>query len=231
MYRALECPASTVLPRIPDEEKAAATWGKEVHSWKQTGFPPTKRVADWLTFQAEDPWTLRERVWPGGEHEVMLKFDHNWNVSAEVYSTEQRFKEFKEGGLIRGVTDWVGPYGPLWRISDLKTGRFEPDDPPSQTPQLLLYGDIWLRLYPHDPGLYLSLDWLPRYPKGVPPKLIGPDYVSKEEVNDWHNTRLIPAYELSKKPKAKYDARPGPWCQYCKCQPWCPAQGGTPPNE
>lgn len=251
LHRALHCPASTVLPREPDktdEESPAAEWGHEAHKWKETGWAPTKRFAKWLTEIKEDPYQLRKRYWPDDDgHEILLKLSVNGEAWAEKYSTEERRIQFlhdeKHELISRGIADYIGK-GLVYHINDLKTGRqppgltghYNPDthqytiegeaESPDEIPQLLIYSDIWLTLFPAEPGIELSIDHWPRYPKGKPPTRIGPVYTTKKQITEWHHEQLIPAYELSHRPDAKYDQRPGSWCQWCRSAPWCAAVGG-----
>jgi hypothetical protein len=227
LYRALECPASTVLPRIPDEEGPAATWGKEVHSWKETGIAPTPRVDKWLK-EIPDYEGIRGEFWPAGQHEMRLWMAEDGKCDLELGS-ERPHKDWAkatQGAMIRGIADHLA-LGPVWHLTDLKTGRFPPDEPPSQIPQLLIYADMWLDVCRKEPGILLSIDHWHRYPKGQPPVRYGPDYLTKAEVQHWHHTRLIPARRLALKPEAKLDQRPGPWCQYCKSALYCAAVGGV----
>jgi hypothetical protein len=226
LHRAIHCPASTVLPKTPDTTGPAAQWGKEVHSWKETGLPPTPRVHKWLAEMPRDAEEIRKDFWPGGHHEVLLKLSEDGTPAALVEWDETARKAFFKDGMVRGIADHLG-LGVVWHLSDLKTGRFPPEDEVDTLEQLLIYADIWLRLWPREPGMLLSIDHWPRYPKGHEPTRYGPKYVEREYVDDWHHTQLIPARRLSEGPHAKDDARPGPWCQYCKSAPFCPAVGGS----
>lgn len=156
----------------------------------------------------------------------MLKVDERGQVVTEQATTEERRVEFKAGAWLMGVADWIGHDGVVWRIDDLKTGREPPCEQPSDLAQKLWYADCWLDLHRREPGLELTITHWPRYPKGELPTIIGPEYVERDFVKRWHHEKLLPASELARRPGAKDDARPGPWCQYCRCEPYCPAHGG-----
>lgn len=206
----------------------------------ETGFPPTKRVAKWLLELPVDPERLRKHYWPGGLHEVMLKIDEQGQAQALHVSplTETERKRFFEGAQVKGIVDWAG-FSFVWRLDDLKTGAAPadwsegwppnplPETPPADTPQLLIYGDIWLQLHPHEPGVELSLTRWTRYPKATLPNVIGPDWVTRKYLKEWHNEVYIPAERLAKGPDAIHLANPGDWCTFCRSAPYCSAVGGV----
>lgn len=229
LYRALECPASTVLEKAEDKPGKAAEWGKELHAWKET-LEATPRVAKWLTEITDDPVALRNEQWPQGTHEQLLKLDAEGQAHTKLAGTQEERDEFFDGGFIRGIADWVGG-DVIPHIDDLKTGRFPPDTTPGAHPQLLFYAYVWLSLHPSEPGVLLSFTHWPRYPKGLGPTRIGPDYVSSKEVQDWYWTKLIPAHRLAQRPSAKEDARPGPWCMYCRSADFCPLNETTKESD
>lgn len=225
LHRALECPASTVLPKTEDTTGPAAEWGKELHTWKETG-KSTPRVHKWLAEITADPESLRAELWPGGQHEVAYKMgEHGTFFGTWLPDETARRAWMREGRpVIRGIADWVG-YDVVPHVNDLKTGRFAPEP---EAPQLLWYGDAVLDFFPRELGVNLSVYHWPRYPKGrLPTKQTV--FMPSDDIKSWHRHRLMPAIEESKKPMAKYDSRPGPWCQFCRSAPWCAAQGGTQP--
>lgn len=222
LHRAIACPASTVLPKTDDDEPGkAAEWGQEVHRWVETG-EATERVAKWLAEITDDPEALRNEWWPGGLHEVPMTLSETWGAAyLDTPATDEAVDKFFEGKRIRGIADYIGE-GLFTHIVDLKTGRHPPATSPAEIPQLLFYAYCWLRAWPEEPGVLVSIDHWPRYPKGQPPTRYT-DYVSQADIRAWFDSALIPAYRLSRKSDAEKDARPGPHCQYCRSAIHCPA--------
>lgn len=225
LHRALACPASTVLPRAEDDEPGkAAEWGQEVHRWVETG-EATPRVAKWLEEITDDAEGLRQGMWPGGMHEVPVSIASATSLDAEYLEPpceDGTVDSFFTGKLVRGLADWIGT-SVVPHIVDIKTGRNPPESPPGELPQLLFYALAWLRCHPDEPGVFLSIDHWPRYPKGQPPTRIGPDYVTREDVETWWREVVLPAYQISQREGAKDDARPGDHCRYCRSAFYCPA--------
>lgn len=183
----------------------------------------TERVAKWLSEITDDPAALRDAWWPGGLHEVPMSLSETWGAAyLEPPVTEDQVDRFFEGKRMRGIADYIGS-SLVPHIVDLKTGRLPPELPPSQIPQLLYYGYVWLKTHPAEPGIYLSIDHWPRYPKGCKPTRIGPDYVAREDVIAWFNANVVEAHRLSHQPDSAKDARPGPHCLYCPSAIHCPA--------
>ncbi len=220
LYRALECPASTILPRVPDESGDAAKWGTEVHRFVQTG-ESTHRVEKWLADITRFPDALREKYWPGGHHEVALRMNEDGSCEMKTSGSDAEREAFLDGALVRGRADWIGE-SVVPHIVDVKTGRMPPTLRPSETPQLLFYAYCLLWELDEEPGVYLSFDHWPRYPKGVEPVRIGPDYVSRAQLSEWYCNKLLPAQNAAHRPNAVNDARPGAWCQYCRAAFYCP---------
>lgn len=141
--RAVICPASLVLPRVPrtpSEKRArAANWGTLVHHWKETGQTDPSWADPRDTATLEKKLVLsgidRETWWPSGEgrHEVTFAL-HLYNHELRLYdekltaSTRDTWKLGFGPKWLTGTIDWLGNADPtIGYVDDLKTGAWPVD--------------------------------------------------------------------------------------------------------
>ncbi len=228
--QSIGCPASCVLPKAPDVESSSAQWGHEVHAWKD-GKPPTKRLEKWLA-EGGYPANIRETLWPGGEHEVILWANPDGHVERLYELPEDRSKVDKWSMFY--IIDWMAEDGLVPHLDDLKTGRF----PPASATQNWAYAWAYLRWRKHVDQVLVSVTHWPRYPKGNQPTRVKSELLDREQVMAWWGGVVIPAQRLAQGPLAPYDYRPDPepdgmtlaaewpnangYCRWCRSKPHCP---------
>ena len=250
LSRAVACPASTHLPRVPDSPGDGAAWGTLVHAWKETGRWPvddlrTRRRAAALVAAG----LTRGDLWPGGEHEVTYAVStaaRGAMVARETLDTpEQRnaFAAARGPEWVTGTADWVGDwFGEPW-IDDLKTGVSHPIDfaahragdladdggDPWDLWQLRFYalGEIVWRNREAPSGVWVSVTWWPRYPADSAPVRIGPRRVAAAEVLG----TIGPLLEMARRNAAESAAGPavaraGDHCTFCRSRAYCPVYTG-----
>lgn len=198
----MACPASTVLPRGEDTQSPAARFGTELHAWK-AGAEPTETVAKWLSHQ--DPG-LREVLWPGGRHEVLLGYKPPRYTMAYSGTKEENAVERAKlsDDWVAGEADWITEFPVPW-VDDLKTGQYPGD--PDTLPQLKFYAWI-LALESGEPEILVSITHWPRYPLGTPPCRVT-RILSSADLASWARGLERPA---------TFPALPGPHCHYCRCR-------------
>jgi hypothetical protein len=235
LHRVLACPASAVLPRVPDAPGAAARWGTEVHAWKAVGGEPApgefghlikKRLL--LLTGTPHGEELREEWWPStGSHEATFSVRPDGSVirppSGLSPGELDAWKKSRPDDEWAGSADYVGDnLGRLW-IDDLKTGRF-PHDPGG--PQFLGYG-VGLGGTERTGLVDLSCTHWPKYPQGDPPGRswaeVQPSALKAFQKRVERARRKVLQIRKQISNGITPDVNPGDHCQYCPCAPNCPA--------
>lgn len=217
--RVIACPASAALPQGPNITGPSAKWGKEVHAFKE-GEPPTKRV--WKWYSEHYPAGTVETLWPGGRHEV-LYWEHRGKL--EEISRKVSFEErelWPRDGMFFSL-DWECLDSPVMHVDDLKTGMM-----PSSWTQLKAYSWAMYKKYAQDSNLASYTNWT-RYPLGGEPNRVSKVF-TREEIQGWYDTVVVPARRLALGPNAATLTRPGSHCRWCRSKPYCPewANGRVP---
>lgn len=214
LARAIACPASVVLPRVPDLGSRAAAFGTELHAWKAGG-APSKSVTTWLTHQ-EPKWLNREVMWPGGQHEVLLGVsEHDARRYAGTKEQNAYERSLWNHTWVAGEADWV-QWDLPW-VTDLKTG-WHPGRP-SLVVQLRTYGLAVARVL-QEPVVLLSIDHWPRYPLGTPPTRVT-EPVLRADLETWWTEVVEPArVEADYDPATTtdLDKHPGAHCKFCRAE-------------
>lgn len=244
--RAIICPASLVLPRVPREPSErrdrAANFGTLVHHWKETGdeSPPwadprdTKTLLKKLVLTGVD----REFWWPSdeGRHEVTfalhlptleLRF-HEGDKALDLMTTHpdgsvtgvpdrDLWKKGFGNEWLTGTIDWLGnPAEGVGYVDDLKTGSWPVDVKTSA--QLRAYSLVpWVMA-----GQPLAWDGLvsitswPKYKLSDPPKRTS-HTLSALDLEE----TLVDLRHAYKHPEQVVPSEEG--CKFCDCKPLCPA--------
>lgn len=221
LERALECPASCVLPREDRGPGEAALWGTQVHHWKATGesFPGledrgrNRARLTRLEVLAKANLT-RGVLWPGGTHEVTYVVHADGSVDRHLGDVDRELLPREDTA---GTADWELDAPILW-VDDLKTGR-HPQDAPDDRPQTLWYGAA-AAVYHDAPAALLSITHWPRYPRDEPPTRVT-RLVSRDRLTRFLRD-VADARERALSPDAASLTRQGPWCTYCPCRSHCP---------
>lgn len=224
----MACPASAHLLRVIRPMGEAAGWGTLVHAWKESGVW-LKAGKDVLRRDQalRDHGQSRAELWPaGGLHEVSYALNTKARVAERFVSADRDEREAWKLGWdsdwLTGTNDWEGEVlGDPW-VSDLKTGRFVPDNPWDAW-QLKFYAAC-AAILSHADHVHVSIDHWPRYPADGPLNRVwAPEPITKDEIFG----SVLPQLERKRQEVVaswdRPDARPGEHCTYCDAKAVCPA--------
>lgn len=230
LERAILCPGSAHLPRTPDtRDKTAATWGTNVHAWKETGEWWENSLVTRRRQAALDAADLtRASLWPGlTGHEVSLALNTSDKEVLTFAGHPEIRDSWKKGfdyAWLTGTADYIGDVlGTPW-IDDLKTGKEVPEDP-WELWQLKFYATCVILLNPDATEVLTSITHWPRYPADDPPRRIWSRPIPRAEVLGTTLAELEQGRRNVEASKTRLQVYPGPQCTYCPAVAGCPAQG------